>query len=313
MIKETSELISVVMSCYNERIEWIKKSIESVLNQSYSNIEFIIVCDNPEYDELKRMLVEYKKSDDRIKLIFNEKNIGLTACLNLAIEQSNGKYIARMDADDISYSDRFIKQLEYLRNKNVDLVMSGAYCINENENIIADTTKDGVNYKNIKKYLMYKNISIHPTWMFKREILDTLEKYNDILYAEDYDFLCRTILNGYIVEYIPECLINYRVRSEGISRSKRYYQEITSQAISKSYYKALKYGKEYNPSAIIKNLSVKNIEDFKTLNEEFKLGKELIEKKSFIKGAIKILKVLLGSPIKRQQVINHIKFKLTIN
>lgn len=310
MIKETSELISVVMSCYNEKIEWIKKSIESVLNQSYSNIEFIIVCDNPKYDELKKVLVEYKENDNRIKLILNEENKGLTACLNLALEQCNGKYIARMDADDISHIDRFLKQLEYLRNKNVDLVMSGAYFIDENETVINDTTKEEINYENFKKHLMYKNTSIHPTWMFRKEMLNTLEKYNDILYAEDYDFLCRIILNGYKVEYIPECLIDYRVRSEGITKSKRYYQEITSQAISKSYCKALKYGDEYNPSAIIENLSAKEIEDFRIHNEEFKLGKELIKKNSVIKGGIKIFEVLLKSPIKRQQAINHIRFKL---
>lgn len=307
MKKENSELISVIMSCYNENIAWVIKSIESILQQSYSNIEFIIVCDNPYYEELKKLLLQYKKKDPRIKLIMNEKNMGLVASLNLALKQCSGKYIARMDADDISHRDRFIKQIEVLQNKEADFVMSGAYYIDESGRVFKDTTEKKINYKLIKKYLKYRNISIHPTWMFKREILDKLGQYNDILYAEDYDFLCRAILEGYKVEYINEALIDYRVRKEGITRSKRYYQEITTQAVAESYSRALKHKEAYNPRRLIDNITNEEIENFRIQNEEFRSGKELIGKNKLFKGAYTIVKVLMKSPIKRRQAINHIR------
>ncbi|HCW53828.1 MAG TPA: hypothetical protein DG753_08850 [Clostridium sp.] len=130
------ELVSVIMSCYNEKIEWIRKSIDSILNQSYKNIEFVIVNDNPEYEELKEVLHEYEKKDSRVKLYFNKQNKGLIYSLNKALEISNGNYVARMDADDISYLYRLNDEVEVLKNDNVDFVMSNADIIDEYENRI---------------------------------------------------------------------------------------------------------------------------------------------------------------------------------
>ena len=80
-----SELISVIMSTYNEKAEWIRKSVESILNQTYSNIEFVIVLDNPNNEMIQEVLREYEALDTRVRLVYNENNIGLVKSLNKAL------------------------------------------------------------------------------------------------------------------------------------------------------------------------------------------------------------------------------------
>ena len=104
-----SPMVSVIMSVYNEPAEWIMLAIDSVLHQTYRDVEFIIVCDNPDNDSICNLLSNYMDNDTRIVLILNKTNIGLTRSLNVALHKCKGKYIARMDADDISFPNRFEK------------------------------------------------------------------------------------------------------------------------------------------------------------------------------------------------------------
>ena len=94
--------ISVIMSVYSERVDWIRKSIDSILNQTYSDFEFIIVNDKPDKEENAQLLEEYAARDSRIKVLTNEENIGLTKSLNKAFALAEGEFIARMDADDMA-------------------------------------------------------------------------------------------------------------------------------------------------------------------------------------------------------------------
>jgi glycosyltransferase involved in cell wall biosynthesis len=108
--------ISAVMSVYNESEEYLRKSIESILNQTYTDFEFIIILDNPDNKKARDILKEYENKDDRIVLLENEKNIGLAPSLNRGVKVARGKYIARMDADDIALPQRFEKQVYFLEN-----------------------------------------------------------------------------------------------------------------------------------------------------------------------------------------------------
>ena len=115
--------ISVIMGVYNEKIEWVEKAILSIINQTYTNFEFIVILDNPQNEELKNLISEFSLKDKRIKLYVNEENIGLINTLNKGLKLAKGKYIARMDADDISCGDRFEKQINFLeQNNNIVLV-----------------------------------------------------------------------------------------------------------------------------------------------------------------------------------------------
>ena len=129
--------ISVIMSVYSERVDWIRKSIDSILNQTYSDFEFIIVNDKPDKEENAQLLEEYAARDSRIKVLTNEENIGLTKSLNKAFALAEGEFIARMDADDMALPERFKIQLEFM-NAHPEIIASGgsACIINEKDEVI---------------------------------------------------------------------------------------------------------------------------------------------------------------------------------
>ena len=98
--------ISVIMSAYKEDEKWLRASIESILNQSFQDFEFIIVLDNPDAKKLDYIIKEYKERFSKIKYFKNKKNMGLVYSLNFALKHAKGEYIARMDADDIEIPTR---------------------------------------------------------------------------------------------------------------------------------------------------------------------------------------------------------------
>mgnify|MGYP004543474541 FL=1 len=218
-------LVSVVMSTYNEKEEWLRLAIESILNQTYKNIEFIIIIDNPDNDNIIKIVNEYAEIDTRINIIINDVNIGLVNSLNKGIKHSKGDYIARMDADDISDLCRIEKQMNLMKkNENIQLVGGGIEYIDDSGSSIYRANIYGTTVKIAKKSLNYSNIIAHPTWLFKKEIFESIDGYKNIKYAEDYDFLIRAIDNGFNVININEVLLKYRIRNNSISRKNGYYQ-----------------------------------------------------------------------------------------
>jgi glycosyltransferase involved in cell wall biosynthesis len=225
----TYPYISVIMSVYNEPQNWLKKSIESILLQSFENFELIIVLDNPNNRFLKDILNFYKNKDNRIILIENEKNIGLAKSLNKALKYAKGKYIARMDADDIALRDRLKVQKEFLdKNKNVSLVGSSVYKIDENGNILGIMKPPIFNVDNFNKcekiLLSGRTLSFHPTWMVRKRVYEKLGGYRPFIVAQDYEFLLRVIDFDYKVANIKEPLLKYRISSNNLSSTKSIYQ-----------------------------------------------------------------------------------------
>lgn len=225
--------ISVVMSIYNENIDEIKASIDSILNQTYENIEFIIILDNPTRLDINVLLTEYQKIDTRIKVIYNQKNEGLALSLNKGLEIATGEYIARMDSDDISLQDRLKIQLEFLEeNKNIDLIGSDVIKINEKGQKIGEL-KSEYKYEKILKVIKYRNCFTHPSIFFRKNILKKINGYRNFPCAQDYDFLYRIIDNGYKVENLNKKLLKYKVRSKSISVEKRLFQLLIADYIQK--------------------------------------------------------------------------------
>src|SRR5262245_20664754 len=118
----TTPLVSVIMSVYNGE-QWLSQAIDSIVNQTYSNCEFIII-DDASNEATKNILKRYE-IDKRFKMVHQESKRGLTKNLNTAIDISNGDLIARMDADDISLPNRFQKQVDYLNKHPQTSVISG--------------------------------------------------------------------------------------------------------------------------------------------------------------------------------------------
>ena len=213
--KIKNQKVSVIMSVYNAE-KYLKYSIESILNQTYKNIEFIIINDGSTDDSLS-IIKDYQKIDNRIILI-NRKNKGLIYSLNEGVRLSTGDYIARMDADDISMENKIEKELNYLENENAYLCGSWVVKINEEGNEIGKYNYPPKTWFKNRIFLLKGNSFIHPTTIFKREILNDKSIYkNGILYRnykyiEDYELWTR-VSNKYKSINISEYLLKYRIHN----------------------------------------------------------------------------------------------------
>lgn len=249
--------VSVIMGAYNEKIEWVDEAIESILRQTYKNFEFIVVLDNPDNQELKNYLLKKEKKEDKLKVIINEKNLGLVKTLNKAIELSDGEYIARMDADDISIKNRLELQMDYINeNKGIDLLGGRIRFIDEDNKIIAGDNYRPQSFEEIKVHLKHWNAFAHPTLIYSKKAIVNIGKYREIDCAEDYDLVTRFILSGYRVENINDVILEYRVRETSISQSNKVKQFLVSEEIKKVYIQNRK-GNQYkfNEEQILGKLS----------------------------------------------------------
>lgn len=209
--------ISVLMSVYNEPVDWMRQAIESILNQTYKDFEFIIVSDNPSYIEGNALLKQYARNDERIVIILNDENIGLTRSLNKGLAVANGEYIARMDADDVSMKNRLEKQYSYLqRNSNVFICGGAADIINENDNVVGEIpvlTTD----KEIKSLMLLQSPFIHPSVMWR----NSKEVFYDerFRYAQDYKLWVD--LSDLKFGNISDKILKYRITKQQITSSHR--------------------------------------------------------------------------------------------
>ena len=209
------------MSVHNENVDFLKKSMESVLRQSYADFEFLIINDGSE-KETSDILEKIAQNDPRVVLLQNDHNIGLTKSLNIGIRKSQGEFIARMDSDDISLHDRIEKQLAFLLDNNLDLIGSDCDIINEKENILKK--KRVALPKNIKKALFKGNFFTHSTFFGKRKVFKELYNEN-FKRSQDYEFLLRIVGKGYELGYMSENVLKYRVNANGISAKSSKQQE----------------------------------------------------------------------------------------
>lgn len=224
------KLISVIMSVYNETNEELESSVNSILSQTYKNLEFIIIDDNPDNTRIRNFLKN--QTDPRIRVIYNTENKGLVYSLNLALDNTKGCIIARMDADDIAEKDRLEREYLYFKKYNLDLVGSWIRLINEQNKEIGKmefpTTSRGIKYQ-----IKYGGCLPHPTWMGKKKIFLELGGYRSIPFCEDYDFLLRAIKKGYRLGNVPYYSLNYRIRESGISCSNKNKQLAIRRFLSK--------------------------------------------------------------------------------
>ncbi|EYA27918.1 glycosyl transferase 2 family protein [Bacteroides fragilis str. 1009-4-F  len=200
------------MPSYNSK-KYIKKAIDSVLEQTYSNFELIIV-DGNSTDGTLDILDEYKKQDRRIKVIQDEGR-GIGAALQLGCQIASGKFIARMDSDDIAINTRFEKQLKIFHSiPNLILVASPVIYINEDDSIV------GYSFPYTNKRIIQEKVYLiaHPTVMMKKDAYVKAGGYQPLLRAEDYFLWNRMRLMGEFYIF-KEPLIKYRLLQDSLSHT----------------------------------------------------------------------------------------------
>lgn len=228
-------MISVIMSTYKEDERLLRESIESILNQTYKDFEYIIILDYPDNDVHKSVIEEYALKDDRIHFYINETNMGLTDSLNRGLSLCHGEYIARMDADDISLPDRLERQMKYLEKNHYDLIGGITEMINENGSLLYSIKNVPTDPKKINKALRYSQCIAHPTWLGKKEVFEKNAGYRHMPLCEDYDFTLRAVLNGFVISNLNEAVLKYRMTSNSISRSNLFEQYLYMSYITNEY------------------------------------------------------------------------------
>lgn len=217
---EGSPAISVIMAVYNSE-KYLGAAIESILNQDFIDFEFIIINDGSS-DESEEIIDRYARRDRRIQ-IYSQTNQGLPKSLNRGIDLATGKYIARMDADDLSLPERLSKQFAFME-RYPDISICGTWI-----ELIGDEDKYIDRYptthNTICCWLLFAIGLAHPSVMMRREILLENKLYYDpsYVYCEDYEFWVRLSANLRLAN-LPEVLLSYRLPSKQSDRSE--YQRI---------------------------------------------------------------------------------------
>jgi len=216
-------LVSVVMPIKGCDPTFLERSIESVLKQTLTNLELLLIVDAVGWSFDKSLLnvLERFKNDERLRIIANKQQ-GFVEALNTGLSVARGKYIARMDGDDISLPQRLELQVETIEKEKIDFVGGWAYVINEQGETVGKLTPP-TDAQTIKRRIMLHNPFLHSSVTFKKSILAYSGLYNQALFgAEDYDLWLRLISLGYVCVNLPNFVLLLREASNSILRGNRW-------------------------------------------------------------------------------------------
>lgn len=233
-------IVSIILPTYNWKKKWISQSIDSVLNQSFKNFEFIIINDCSTND-IEKTILEYKKEDKRIVYIKNEKNLKLTKTLNKALSYAKWKYIARIDDDDIRINkDKLEKQVKFMEENQDYWLCWASKVINICENWkIISTINLRTSDLDIRNSILQTNQFAHSSLLIRKSILDKVWVYNPKYNkAEDYELWCRIGIKSKFAN-LNGIWLKYRINTNWVSIKNQSFQKKLSLKI------CLKYRKYY--------------------------------------------------------------------
>ncbi len=219
-------LVTIIMSAYNDE-KYIHSAIESIINQTYKNWKLILINDDSS-DNTEAVIKPFLKNTNRINYIKNKKTNGLITNLNYALDLADGKYIARLDSDDIWIdSEKLNDQVNYLENHK-DYVLTGTWGFKISSD---ETPKAPIMYpvtdKKIHNYFLIENCFIHSSVLIRKSTLDKVGFYDpEFPSAEDYGLWVKLGTSGKLYN-LPKYMTGYRVNPKGISYNK-YAEQISS-------------------------------------------------------------------------------------
>ena len=232
-MKRNTKVVSVILPVYNGS-KTIKRAVESILSQTFGDFEFLIINDGSK-DDTPEILDSF--DDNRIRILHQE-NRGLVFSLNRGIKNSQGKYIARMDADDIALPDRLQKQVDFMgKNPSVGILGTAVRVVYD------DGTKRirrrPIDTASIKKNIVRICPFSHSSVMIRKEVFDTVGLYDSSkdgskqLLVEDYDLWVRILVAGYEMANLSDVLMTYYKEPGSILRSRSFSKRVTQQILSR--------------------------------------------------------------------------------
>jgi glycosyltransferase involved in cell wall biosynthesis len=209
-------LVTILLPVYNGG-NYLKIAIESILNQTYTDFELLII-DDGSTDDSVRTISSY--SDPRIRLVKNEKNMGIVKTLNRGIQLAEGSFIARMDADDICLPSRIEKQAQYLtEHPEVSMVDSIMEIIDENGKSLNKTNSPAITDEEVLRTMARINCMGHSSIMMRKD--DYVKYLYRPIYYEDDDLWLRLLNDGKKIHKVAEPLLLYRVHNQSIIQSDK--------------------------------------------------------------------------------------------
>ena len=230
----TAPKISLIMSVYNGE-SYLSEAIESVLSQTFEDFELIVINDCST-DGTGEILNRYSQQDSRVKVYTNEENLRLPSSLNKAMSYAQGKYIARMDADDICLPERLEKQYKFME-ENPDIALSSCKFMTLKNGIVSSGGCGGKNDRDsIKALLLVTNPILHPGIIAKADIIKKLGYDKEFTCTEDMELWTRFVMEGYNVEIMPDYLMIYRLHDKQITETtlEKQHKEVVS--VQKRYF-----------------------------------------------------------------------------
>jgi len=226
-------LISVILPIWKPNLSHLKTCIDSVVAQTYSDIEIIIIYKkSPGFDDgFYRLIKEYR--DDKIKVV--EDNSGLSDALNAGIIKSRGEFIAKISGNDFCEIDRFEKQLKFKENHKYNVVSTLGYFISNEGKKIAKIQVP-ITHQEIRKEMMLRNPILNSSVLMDRRMLEDIGAYDtSFVYAEDYELWFRAMSHGYKFGNVPEYLVSIRYNHHSTIPGEKLEPKLLKPKIERSY------------------------------------------------------------------------------
>lgn len=228
-------VLSVVMPVYNAG-RYVRMAIDSVLNQTYTDFELILINDGST-DDSQDVLNGF--SDHRIRILSNKQNQGIVYARNRGLSEARGKYIAPFDADDVARKDKFEKQIRFLEeNPQYGLIGSWAYLIDAEGNKLKKKWKINAAPERIPCILLFRNYLLQSAVVMRREVIPQGGYVKGLDAVEDYR-MWASIARNHLVWNYPEYLVNYRIHPEGVTTRAKTDARAREEMILRYLYKPL--------------------------------------------------------------------------
>lgn len=315
------ELVDILVTTYNTEENVLRKQIESILKQTYKNIKIYISDDKSTNSNVEKILKEYEKKDERIKLFIQPRNLGFNKNFEFLLKKSKANYIMFSDHDDVWYKDKVEKSLKYIKEKQLDMVYCNSRQIDENGIVLQD---DYLKYKNIplikgkNKLAISRGIGIGCSQIITKEVRNKMIPFKKKVIA--YDWLAGFIANeGKGIGYIKEPLFDYRLNKNNILVEKDLQQNIIKKKLKKEekYQVYLKYRedvikREYLNGILMCKQYSKNEENKKFIEETEKYYEQILKNKKINLNINKYFKILSGKNQLKKSIKEIILFHLPI-
>lgn len=316
------EKIEILLATYNTEQEYLKKQIDSILNQTYQNFKLLISDDHSIKKEIKTILETYQKQDKRIEIYTQESNLGYNKNFEFLLKQAKANYIMFSDHDDIWYPQKIEKCLTKMKEEKVDLVYCNANQINEKDEIIK---QNYFQYKNVplihgkSKLAITRCIGIGCSQMITKTIRDHMIPFTDQVIA--HDWLAAFLANeGNGITYIEEPLFGYRLHNNNVFGGRSLAQNLSKwrEENGSSYASYLKYRKEkvinkaYLEGAKMCLQYATNQEQKKMIQQLVKYYEKLENSKYFNRHIFQYFRFLAGKNLVKKMIKEIIIFHLPI-